>query len=138
MKFMKRSNTWKASNVTLDMSNLTAYSYNWWLFLKKINGYVVFNDYQYSTTTARHQFKIRRKLSEIGIAIDYTIKSPMGLNNLSSAVNYYEIEKELLLEKINSSRTRKAKNQERRQQISSINEKLKIIERLTNENSYKQ
>lgn len=57
LKYIKRDNVWTIStkNVELDAGKLEARSYRHWLFLKRINGRIVFNDYSYSNSTNSHQ-----------------------------------------------------------------------------------
>jgi hypothetical protein len=53
-------------NVTFDPKTMEAYSYNW-IFVKKIKGKVVFNDYNYSPTTSGHQIAVKAVLRELKI-----------------------------------------------------------------------
>ena len=73
MKYFKRLGLYKASNVTFDPSTCTALSYDWWVFVKRIEGKVVFNGYRYSVSTAKHQRKVRTLLRELGIRIDLEV-----------------------------------------------------------------
>ncbi len=90
MKFIKTQNTWKSPNVTLNMNDLTAYSYKWWLFLTKIGDKVVFNNYSYSVTTSKHQSKVLGILDHTGIKIDLFIEAPKGLQDLDRAKSHYQ------------------------------------------------
>lgn len=92
MKYYKTQNKYKASNVVLDMNTLTAWSYDWWAFLKNINGRLVFNDYRYSPSTQKHQAKVRSLLNQLGLTV-VTIKCPKGLQSGSykeSAIEFYK------------------------------------------------
>jgi hypothetical protein len=80
MKQLK-SGIYKASNVTFDPSTLSAYSYKWWRFVAIIDGLVVFNNYKYSPTTGRHQYKVRSLLNELGIKIDIEMPLPRGIRH---------------------------------------------------------
>ncbi len=82
MKLKKKSGLYESSNVTFNPKTLNALSYNWWYFVKSFKGKVVFNDYQYSSTTRRHQCKVKRLLSELGIKIDLTVELTQSLNNI--------------------------------------------------------
>ncbi len=73
MKYYKKLKLYKASNVIFDPINFTATSYNWWYFVRKIQGKVVFNNYRYSVSTAKHQYKMWRLLHELGIKVDLVI-----------------------------------------------------------------
>lgn len=79
MKHMKRSNIYKASNVTFDPTTIKAYSYSWWCFVAKVEDKVVFNNYRYSTSTSKHQAKVRRLLEQLGIKIDLELPLPDGI-----------------------------------------------------------
>lgn len=59
MKQMKRTpHVYKGRNVMLDVLEVKATSYNWWQFVKRVKGIVVFNSHRYSVTTARHQSEV--------------------------------------------------------------------------------
>lgn len=92
LKFYKTQNCYKASNVELHVKDkeLSAYSYDWWLFLTKIGDKVIFNNYSYSPSTSGHQSKVRRQLEALGIKIDLFITAPKGLDKLDIAITHYE------------------------------------------------
>jgi hypothetical protein len=79
MKYFKRLKEYKASNVTFDPEMRRAYSYGWWEFVREINGTVVFNNYSYSPSTCRHQWKVRSLMSELGIEIGLFVNTRAGL-----------------------------------------------------------
>lgn len=81
MKLMKRSNIYQASNynVTFDPNNIVARSYQWWVFVAKVDGKIIFNNYRYSVSTSKHQSKVRALLSDLGIKIDIEMPLPNGL-----------------------------------------------------------
>lgn len=81
MKYFTKLKIWKASNVSFDAANIEARSYQWWVFVKIINGRVVFNEYRYSTTTARHQRLVRRLMEQLGIGIDLFVSQHQSLND---------------------------------------------------------
>lgn len=80
MKYYSRSKIYKASNVTFNAETCEAYSYGWWKFVARINGFVVFNNYRYSNSTSKHQSKVRSLMSELGIKIDLYVSTNCGLN----------------------------------------------------------
>lgn len=84
MKYMKRSNTYQASNVTFNVDTCSAYSYGWWAFVKRIKGKVIFNAYQYSNSTTKHQYKVRSLLQDLGIRIDREVQVKRGLQNITT------------------------------------------------------
>ena len=79
MKYFKRLKVYKACNVTFDPETMIADSYDWWHFVERINGKVVFNNYNYSNSTSRHQSKVRELLRELGIKVDVVVNTRMGL-----------------------------------------------------------
>lgn len=85
MKLMKRTGIYKASNSSFDPKEIKALSYNWWVFVKVINGLTVFNEHRYSVTTSKHQRDVRRLMGELGIKIDLTVscvESLAGFENI--------------------------------------------------------
>lgn len=82
MKQLKRKpNIFTASNVTFDKDLTEARSYQWWVFVKKIQGKTVFNSYRYSPTTGKHQHKVRSLMRTLGIKIDVEVQVKEGLND---------------------------------------------------------
>lgn len=79
MKFMKRSQVYKASNVQFDPKKIEAFSYGWWKFVGLIDGRVVFNNYNYSNSTIKHQYKTRKLMNDLGIKIDIEMPLRSGL-----------------------------------------------------------
>lgn len=79
MKLNKKTGNYYASNVMFDPIKLEAFSYSWWKFLGVIEGKLVFNNYNYSNTTIKHQYKTRELLREMGIKVDFEIPVPSGL-----------------------------------------------------------
>lgn len=109
---------------------MQAYSYSWWKFVDKRGPLVVFNDFGYSNTTRRHQYKVRRLLNQLGIQIHATIEAPNGLQSLDSAIHLYERRIETLKAEIAKPRSRKAKNVERMQAIKEMQAKIKQVKAL--------
>ena len=133
MKFFKRSNCYKASNVKFIVDENSAYSYDWWCFFRTINGVNVFNNYSYSNTTNKHQSKVRALLRELNINIDLVIETPKSLNDssaLDKSIELYEYRIKLLNEAINKPRSQKKKNEERREQIKELQTMIKTVKQL--------
>lgn len=130
MRYYKRLDIYKASNVTFDPSTYEAYSYGWWLFVTNIGDKVVLNNYNYSRTTNNHQQKVKRLLKALNIEIDIYIEAPQGLDRLSEAINHYNREIVKLELTINKPRTHKKKNEERKQLIKVYKDKISTIEEL--------
>lgn len=136
MKYFKRSNVYKASNVSFHPDTISAYSYGWWKFVASINGTIIFNNYSYSSSTCKHQYKVRRLLEQLGIVPDLYIEAPKGLQDLSSAIRYYEQKIDYLNSLINKKGTRKLTNLKRLEQIKEFKGKIIQVERILNPISY--
>lgn len=84
MKYFSRSNEYRASNVVFKMGDkplnqdVSAWSYGWWQFVKVIDGKTVFNSYRYSSSTGKHQSKVRSLMDKLGLKIDMDIEVPLG------------------------------------------------------------
>lgn len=81
MKYFKRLNLYKGNNVTFHPETCEAFSYRWWRFVAIVEGKLVFNDYRYSVTTAKHQRKVRGLLNDLGIRPDITMPLPRGIRH---------------------------------------------------------
>lgn len=92
MKLQKKTGIYKAANVTFNPIEIQAFSYKWWMFVAVVEGKVVFNNYRYSNTTARHQWKVRRLMHELGIKIDLELPAPEGLQTIRATKLAYLIE----------------------------------------------
>lgn len=88
MKFYKRLNHYKASNVILDLNELNAYSYEHWMFLTQVNTKLIFNSSTYSVSTTRHQTKVMRVLDKLGIKVDLMLYNTLcSLDDPSRAIH---------------------------------------------------
>jgi hypothetical protein len=68
LKYYKRLNIYKNSTNTVSYNPVLkeAWSYNW-KFCSMVNGTLVFNNYNWSPTTCRHQSAVRRVLTDLKI-----------------------------------------------------------------------
>lgn len=122
---MKRNKAgiYSASNVTFNPETMEAFSYHWWKFVDDINGKIVFNNYGYSPTTIKHQYKVRSVMRDLGIRIDLTVECPTGLQTsncncpVKSVSEYYSEKIQELKAQINKPRSHKRKNIERMEKI---------------------
>lgn len=96
MKYYKKSDSYKASNVLFHCPSTTAYSYSWWCFVKIINGQLIFNNYKYSNSTIRHQYKVRALLAELGLKVDRFVQVRGGLQNITTLRELNEKENKTL------------------------------------------
>jgi hypothetical protein len=82
MKQMKRNpNLYQNATKTnvLNLDNLTAISYNWWTYLKVIDGKLTFNAYRYSQTTSKHQRQTLNVLKSMGITVENVVNQRESL-----------------------------------------------------------
>lgn len=116
MAWYPRLKRWKGCNgkATFNPANETAYSYDWWRFVERIDGLLVFNSYRYSVTTSSHQSAVRALLRELAIVISLEIEAPNGLQDLDSAVRHYQDRIDTLDKAIRAKGSRKAKNKQRK------------------------
>lgn len=84
MRWYSRLKVYKASNVSFSPETLEARSYDWWVFVKRINGKVVFNWHSYSNSTRKHQYKVYDLLKQLGIKIDVTVDTRASLSGVES------------------------------------------------------
>ena len=113
------------------MDSMTAYSYDWWIFLKPFNDTLLFNSYNYSNTTCKHQSKVKFILNKLGINY-ITVECPKGLQSLQSGIDYYNQCIASLEKLINKPRTHVAKNKERKEQIKLYKKKIELLETIIN------
>lgn len=76
-----KAGIYKASNVSFDPKAMEAKSYDWWLFVTKVNGLTVFNDYSYSNTTRRHQWKVKALMQSLGLPIHIRVEMRESLDH---------------------------------------------------------
>ena len=81
MKFYKRLGIYKASNCSFDADSMIAKSYDWFVFVRRVNGLIVFNDYNYSQSTCGHQSKVKALLKDLGIKVDVYVSISDSLTN---------------------------------------------------------
>lgn len=133
MKQLKKSGIYKAANVTFNPETNEAYSYAWWRFVGVVNGRVIFNNYRYSVTTAKHQSKVRSLMAQLGIEIDHEFACPKGLQNAywaESSFEHYAREMVRLESAMAKPGTRKAKNAERAEQLAGIRAFMELVAKL--------
>lgn len=101
-EYRKRLKIFKNSTGTLtyDPALCEARSYRWWVFVKKIRGVVVFNDYSYSVSTSAHQSAvyglIRKQFGESNI-VTVAIHGGLQLFESEALPPLYETAAELTL-----------------------------------------
>ncbi len=128
---LKYAGMWEASNVSFDSETCRALSYNWWVFVDKFGKDVIFNAYQYSPTTIKHQYKVKALLKELGIRIKATVHCPGGLQDLDSGIRLCNLRIDELSAAIKKHANRKgslAKNIERAIELKRWTEERSILE----------
>lgn len=134
MKFIKKRNQYEASNVSFDPENISAVSYNWWEFVKVINGKVVFNDYNYSPSTCKHQIKVRRLLETLNIKVDVVIECPCGLQKeewMESSLGLLQSKINIISNQLNNPKRKKALDEKRKESIAYLEEKKLEVLRIS-------
>ncbi len=120
MKYFKTLKVYKASNVQLNAETLEATSYDWWTFQKKIGKFLVFNTYNYSNSTCKHQSKVRQLNNNLGVTPDLYLEVSEGLQGkacFNTAVMEYQNRIKGIQAAISKKGSRKSTNAEREQQI---------------------
>jgi hypothetical protein len=92
MKVTEKNGLVKGNSFTFNKITLEGFSYKWWqVSLKLDENTVLFNNYKYSQTTARHQHEILRLLKEqqerFGFRI-FTVSISEGLQDKNAVVNF--------------------------------------------------
>lgn len=131
MKHFKRSNMWKASNVTFNAETHEAVSYDWWSFVKRINGQLVFNNHSYSNSTRKHQSKVRSLLRDLGLKIDLVVDARGGLQRdewTSQALESIESSINEVSSKLQAPRRKKALDQERLERLNELTKEKQALE----------
>lgn len=84
-KYRPRLKLWQdGKNNYFNPETFEAVSYNWWTYVTKIKGKVVFNAYPYSPTTQNHQSEMRKLLKHLQIKIDVTVSMRESLGSFHS------------------------------------------------------
>ena len=133
MKYYSRLKAYKLSNVCLKIEPvLEATSYGWWVFVKRINGLVVFNEHRFSASTSKHQFRVRCELQRLNINVDLCVNTRCSLSDehwIDSACDGLQNQIEALHAAIIKKGSRRAKNMEREIEIQRILTKIELLKR---------
>jgi len=133
MKYKPKSNVYSNSNKTNVFNPITmhAYSYNWWLYVAKINNKVVFNDYPYSKSTQKHQHEMRCLLNKLNIKIDTFVSIRQGLQGrlIEEALPELRRRQKELFDKMWNKKSGTYAQKDRQYRYSEISESIKFIER---------
>lgn len=135
MKWNEKKGLYLGSNVSFDPASCVAKSYDYWIFVARIQGQVVFNEYNFSPTTRAHQRKVERLLGRLRIKIDHRILAPKGLQNLQASIYHYENKIALLEAQIALPRSYVRKNEDRLREVVSLSMARATVQDLMEEKS---
>lgn len=133
LKLNPKSGLYSLSNVYYNPKTKKAVSYNWWTFVKVINGQLFFNSYNYSNTTVKHQHKVRNLLNQLGIKVDVFVATSLSLDDsrwIADAIERYQAEIAELQDAIARPRSQRAKNKERETLIGIKQTKIDFLKTL--------
>lgn len=106
-KFRPRKGVYTdGKNNVFNPDSCEATSYEWWTYVKRIKGKVVFNAYPYSHTTQNHQRNMRKLLKALKIKIDVEVSMKSSLESFWSGSLPHQYETLYKLE-IQAKRARK-------------------------------
>ena len=112
----------KDKNCLIDNDH-NGWSYGWWQVCGNFGGRMFYNDYNYSTTTRKHQAWIRRYISNY-----VTVQAPEGLQaGLEQCIRCERLDIKRLIKDIRKPRSQAKKNAERRAEIAERLATIKII-----------
>lgn len=119
LKYFKTLGVYKNATGTLTFNPLTseAYSYKWWRFVAKIDGLLIFNNYFYSKTTAKHQRKIKNLLNQLNIKIDLELSLENGITYDKSLTELIEQSEHELCDKFLANELKKQEKYRRKRNI---------------------
>jgi len=129
--YCKRDHEFKSSQFAFDMNTCSAYSYDWWQFVKRVGNTIYFNNARYSMQTDLHQnmawnILICERPELYGIKVK-TVYYREGLNHLDSAIRNLEYQIKELKEAIARPRSRKKTNADRIKRIESLKAEIKEV-----------
>jgi hypothetical protein len=136
MKYYKRLKVYKSSNGNnvVDLVNKTAFSYDWWQYLKDFNGKLVFNNYSYSSSTGKHQRDALTVLRQNNIKIDAFLEVPKGFQNhfwVETTKEHYNYKISKVNARLTNPRTRSKTRPILQAELKELNSKLDLLDRLT-------
>lgn len=129
MKYYPKLNLYKASNLSYNPETEEAYSYKWYCLARRYGDLMVVNRYNYSSTTIKHLYKIRKLFDSLDIQY-IEIEAPHGLKDLVMAEKHYLGKIDYLEKKIANPRSRKSTNEERELEIANLLGQIDFIQEL--------
>jgi hypothetical protein len=133
LKFKPRKKIWENYNGTntFDPETMTAYSYDWWLYLERVNGKLIFNNHYYSNATVKHQIQLKAVLAHLGIPVDLWISTREGLQNHCAVAIEMEETLEAACRRIEKKGTRRSTNHKRLIQAFKLLNTLRSFRKIT-------
>jgi hypothetical protein len=92
MRYYTRLKVWKNKSLRYDPEKLMAFSYDWFCFLRQIEGVLIFNITPISPATTKHQHWVKDKLDSEGIGylmVSYFKGSLSGPEVLPEIIDSY-------------------------------------------------
>lgn len=117
MRYSKKLNMYRGHNVTFNTATYQATSYDWWRFVDRRKGFVIFNSFSYGRAFQKHHDDVREVLNKLGIKVDIEINCPVGLQDILAVMDYYNKQIELLYKEKHKKGSRSRKNLARDQLI---------------------
>jgi len=77
-----------SKNAIFYHEEIKATSYDWWVFVQKIDGKVVFNDFRYSSQTSSHQSGVRELMKKLRIKVDVHVDRQESLDEFGSLKDF--------------------------------------------------
>jgi len=141
-RYVQRDNEFKSMRFTFNLNTCEAYSYDWWLFVKRVDHTIYFNNASYSMETSKHQEMAMNILAleqpkKHGLKVK-TVYIKEGLNHLDRAIINRLHEIETLKAKIAAPRTHKKTNAWRVERIKEVEKdiaEIKEMQKLFTKNS---
>lgn len=84
LPYQTRNQVFKSKNNYFDPAAFKAVSYNWWTYVTKIKGKVVFNNYRYSVTANKHQGEMQTLLRQLGVKVDLYVSMRSSLESFKT------------------------------------------------------
>jgi len=81
LKYKPRKNVYEGSNNVFNPETFEAHSYQWWMYVCKVKGVIIFNDHNYSSSTNKHQSKMKSLLKELGHKIGFVVYQRESLSH---------------------------------------------------------
>jgi len=134
MKYRPRLKIYKGNNGknTFNPDTFVAKSYDWWVYVRKINGQIIFNDYNYSVTTNQHQWSMKSLLKELGYNLNKDVIFVDQRASLTDGIDLEPLYSSLILNEIRlakSGQTKATKN-DLIKSIKKLKSEIKTIRRI--------